>query len=134
MNEMPSAVRPWFCSQCGSSNASAASFCTRCGSPNPLEAMQQPQMYYGAPNMGAQGGYQMAPYVPKRRITYIVLGIFLGTLGIHNFYAGRNSSGVAQLLITLLTFWLVIPVIAVWVWNIIELIAVDKDGRGLPMN
>lgn len=134
MNETPSAVRPWFCSQCGSSNASAASFCTRCGSPNPLEALQPQQMYYGAPNMAAQGGYQMAPYVPKSRVAYIVLGIFLGTLGIHNFYAGRNSSGVAQLLITLLTFWLVIPVIAVWIWNIIELVTVDKDGRGVPMN
>jgi len=54
-------------------------------------------------------------------------------LGIHNFYAGRNGSGIAQLLITIFTFWLIIPIFIIWLWVIIEVIVVNRDGRGQPM-
>ena len=67
---------------------------------------------------------------PKQRITYILLGIFLGGLGIHNFYAGYSGRGVAQLLISLLIGWLVLPLIAVWIWVIIEVCTVNKDAEG----
>ncbi|MBE6358117.1 MAG: NINE protein [Lentisphaerae bacterium] len=67
---------------------------------------------------------------PKQRITYILLGIFLGGLGIHNFYAGYSGRGVAQLLISLLVGWLVLPLVAVWIWVIIEVCTVDKDAEG----
>src|SRR5258708_28155612 len=44
-------------------------------SPNPLR-------YQYVPPVVAYRG------IPKNRTTYIVLGVFLGFLGIHNFYAG----------------------------------------------
>ena len=68
----------------------------------------------------------------KERIIYILLAIFLGGFGIHNFYAGYTGKGIAQLLITLLLFWLVIPLLVVFVWVIIEIITVTKDAKGVP--
>lgn len=68
---------------------------------------------------------------PKTRIAYILLGIFLGGLGIHNFYAGYTGRGVAQLLITLLSCgWLVF---IVWIWNLIEVCTVTTDASGTQM-
>lgn len=64
----------------------------------------------------------------KSRITYIILGIFFGTLGVHNFYAGRTGPAVGQLLLTLLT--LGFGAIITWIWMIVEIITVTKDGKG----
>ena len=66
----------------------------------------------------------------KSRVVYILLGIFLGFLGIHNFYAGYVGRGVAQLLICLLLGWLVIPLFAVFIWIIVEVCVVNKDAQG----
>ncbi len=77
---------------------------------------------------GAVGG------VAKNRLTYIVLAIFLGSFGIHNFYAGYNGRGVAQLLITLFLGWLVLPWIATVIWSIVEVVVVTHDAKGIPMN
>ncbi|MFN7020658.1 MAG: NINE protein [Phycisphaerales bacterium] len=68
------------------------------------------------------------------RAVYILLALFLGTLGIHNFVAGYTGRGVAQLLITLFTFWLIIPLIAVWIWVLVEICTVTHDRRGVRMN
>jgi TM2 domain-containing membrane protein YozV len=103
-----------FCSNCGNEISDRAAICVKCGVPTS--------------NMTAaiQGG-------SKSRLVYILLGVFLGGLGIHNFYAGRTGRGVAQLLITLFTFWLIVPLIAVWIWVIVEICTVKVDGKGQPM-
>ncbi len=67
------------------------------------------------------------------RGVYIVIGLFLGGLGIHNFIAGRYCPTIAQLLVTVLTGWLILPLLVVFVWVIVELFTVDRDGRGLRM-
>src|SRR6266702_1049762 len=41
--------------------------------------------------------------IPKSRTTYIVLGIFLGALGVHNFYAGYTGRAIGQLCLSVLT-------------------------------
>ena len=71
-------------------------------------------------------------YPPKKRSVYVILGIFLGILGAHNFYANRTGAAVCQLLITLFLGWLEVPLAIVFIWAIIEVIAVDRDGRGTP--
>jgi TM2 domain-containing membrane protein YozV len=83
----------------------------------------------------APAAYQ--PYAPplgygrsyKSRTTYIVLGIFLGALGIHNFYAGYTGRAVGQLCLTVLTLGYL--GIASWIWAIIEICIVEKDSTGL---
>ena len=71
---------------------------------------------------------------PKNRVVYILLALFLGSFGIHNFYAGYIGRGLAQLLITLLLFWLIVPLLAVWIWVIVEMIVIDKDAKGVKFN
>lgn len=66
----------------------------------------------------------------KSRTAYVLLALFLGGLGIHNFYAGRIGCAVAQLLITLFTGWLIFPLLIVGIWAIVDAIAVDEDGTG----
>jgi TM2 domain-containing membrane protein YozV len=75
----------------------------------------------------------------KSRLAYILLGLFLGSWGVHNFYAGRTGPAVAQLMIHVIS----IPLICVWVgaftlwipiiWSIVDIIVVDRDGNNVPM-
>jgi len=65
----------------------------------------------------------------KDRVAYVLLAVFLGNLGIHNFYAGYTSRAITQLLICLLTCG--IGGIATWIWAIIEAITVEQDAAGV---
>jgi len=69
---------------------------------------------------------------PKKRTTYIVLGIFLGMFGAHNFYAGYTGRAVGQLCLSVLTvFYLAI---VSWIWAIVEICVVDKDSTGIQFS
>lgn len=68
----------------------------------------------------------------KPRVAYILLGLFLGVFGVHNFFAGYAGRGVAQLLITICSFGLL--AIAVWIWVIIEICTVEKDARDVAFS
>ena len=65
----------------------------------------------------------------KDRVAYVLLAIFLGGLGIHNFFAGYTSRAVTQLLITILTCG--IGGIVTSIWAIIEACTVTKDANGV---
>jgi TM2 domain-containing membrane protein YozV/ribosomal protein L40E len=108
-----------FCQSCGAIIKKDAEICPKCGvrvKPAPFS--------FGASNPGS-----------KQRLTYILLGIFLGGLGIHNFYAGYTSKGVAQLLITLLLGWLFgLGILIVYIWVIIEIVTVTVDANGEIMS
>ncbi|WP_415856454.1 TM2 domain-containing protein [Sinomonas sp. G460-2] len=41
---------------------------------------------------------------PKSRIAAGLLGIFLGSLGVHRFYLGYTKIGIIQIVVTLVTF------------------------------
>jgi len=69
----------------------------------------------------------------KSRGVYIILGLFFGCLGIHNFYAGHNGRGAAQLIITILLGWVIIGLVITVLWSLIELIAETQDGDGQRM-
>lgn len=70
----------------------------------------------------------------KSRAVYIVLGIFLGCLGIHNFYGRRYVTGFAQLMITLVLGWAVVGIIVTGLWALLEIFTVTKDGTGVKMD
>lgn len=78
----------------------------------------------------AQPGYAqpVSGTTYKSRTTFIVLGIFLGGLGIHNFYAGYTGRAVGQLCLTVLTLGYL--GIVSWIWAIIEICIVEKDSTG----
>ena len=88
----------------------------------PMQPYRQPmhvQPFYGTP--------------PKSRLAYILLALFLGGLGVHNFYAGYTGRGVAQLLLTILLIWTIVVPLAVWIWTIVEMVTVTHDAQGVPM-
>lgn len=69
----------------------------------------------------------------KSKITAGILGIFLGCFGVHNFYLGYNGKAIAQLLITLLSLFLLSWISAIW--GLIEGILIltgniKKDASG----
>jgi hypothetical protein len=65
----------------------------------------------------------------KNRMTFIILGVLLGPLGAHNFFAGYHRKAIAQLLITLLTLGFAGPMM--WVWAVIDVWTVDRDSSGI---
>ena len=75
-------------------------------------------------------------YEPKSKVAAGILAIFLGSLGIHNFYLGYNGKAIAQLLITLLSFGVFSFVSAIWgfIEGILILTgSITKDGNGNPL-
>ena len=70
---------------------------------------------------------------PKSRLAYILLAIFLGGFGVHNFYAGYTTKAVIQLLLTVLLGWTGVVALGVLVWIIIDIIQVTADSNGVPM-
>jgi TM2 domain-containing membrane protein YozV len=68
------------------------------------------------------------PPQPKSRVVFVLLGIFLGAFGVHNFYAGYVKRGTIQLCVTLLTCFY--GALASLVWAIIEICVVNQDADG----
>lgn len=65
---------------------------------------------------------------PKTRVIFVLLGIFLGVFGVHNFYAGYAKKGAIQLCVTLLSCFY--GAVISWIWAIIEICTVNKDAEG----
>lgn len=107
---------------------------------------QAPQGAYGQPG-GQQAYGQVVPGVlPKNMVVAVLLALFLGTLGIHNFYLGYTQKGVIQLVLTVVgwaTSWLLVglvAVLAVAVWVIVDIIQIATrqgpyvtDANGIPL-
>lgn len=68
---------------------------------------------------------------PKSKITAILLAVFVGGFGIHNFYIGKTARATAQLLMTLTLILSFVTLILVLI-DIIKLASdKQKDGQGL---
>lgn len=66
----------------------------------------------------------------KSRGVYIILALFFGLLGIHNFYAGRFLRGALQFIITAALGWFVIGLVITFLWVLIDMFTVTTDGAG----
>ena len=59
----------------------------------------------------------------KNGIIYILLAWFVGTIGLHNFYAGYYWRGTVQLFLTLVSWlFMFIPLLFVAIWVLLELL------------
>ena len=106
-----------YCPNCGAQTMPGATACTNCGVMLVSPAQQQAQMA-GVPS--------------KSKMVAGLLGIFLGGLGIHNFYLGYTGKAVAQLILGIVTCG------AAGIWGFIEGILIlcgkiNKDGKGNPL-
>jgi len=105
-----------FCPNCGQATLPNAAVCTACGC-----------ALATAPAAGA-----------KSKLVAGLLGIFLGWLGIHNFYLGHTKKAVAQLLIGILGACIAIGPMVSGIWGLIEGIQIlcgkiTTDGKGMPL-
>ena len=126
-----------FCTNCGTKIEEGQKKCTNCGkvlkiSSEPIKETKINETNDNTtsiPNTGEK----------KSRILSGLLAIFIGSLGVHNFYLGYTSKAVAQLLLTLVG-WIACgigPLIAS-VWGFVEGImiltgSIDKDANGNPL-
>ena len=74
----------------------------------------------------------MADTPSKSKVAFVLLGVFLGSLGIHNFYVGRTKQGVIQLLITVLSAGMLS--LASWIWAIVDICTINADANGVPLS
>ncbi len=115
------------CPECGKQVSDRAQACPSCGCPiagrGPIGAQQ------------ASSGPRPVIVVaaPTNRWVYIVLGLFLGCLGIHNFYAGYNGKGATQLIITIVLGWFIVGIVITAIWAIVDICTVRNDAKGNPM-
>jgi TM2 domain-containing membrane protein YozV len=76
------------------------------------------------------------PYAPgpetKNKMTFTMLGLFLGSFGAHNFYAGYTGRAVGQMCLSVLTIGFGIPL--AWIWAVIEICLVDRDSAGVQFS
>ncbi len=117
------------CPNCNANLPDGAASCSKCGAI--FYTPVYPQSYSPvnpAPTNPTTNPNQTAGSVPptvfvdssmqKSKMAAGLLGIFLGGLGIHNFYLGYTSRGLIQLLVSLLTCG--VGAIFMEIWGFVE--------------
>jgi len=110
------------CVRCGCAKGTGASYCHNCGNPTVPGA---------AVCTSCGSALQVVNGESKSKMTAGLLGIFLGGLGIHNFYLGYTGKAIAQIALSLC-----FGVGAIW--GLIEGImilcgSINKDAKGNPL-
>nr|UIK90343.1 TM2 domain-containing protein [Arthrobacter polaris] len=86
-----------------------------------------------------QPTYGLAPGVEqKSKVVAGILGILLGYLGIHNFYLGKTKIALIQLLVSVVSFGILAPFMAIWglIEGILILVGHENyrtDANGIPL-
>ncbi len=89
----------------------------------------------------------MAPIAqPKSKIVAVLLALFLGCLGIHNFYLGYTRRGIIELItflagaigIFVVIGFVILPILGIWVFIEFIMILVGSgsyahDSYGVPL-
>ena len=93
------------------------------------QMMQQQMMQQNAMNQQMVNQMKEMNNSDKSRLTYIIIALFLGAWGIHNFYAGHSGRGIIQLILglTLIGCCITVP------WCILDMICTKRDGYGKKM-
>ena len=99
-----------YCHNCAAQTPPGAAVCTNCGAP------------LAVPVQGVQ----------KSKMTAGLLGIFIGSFGVHNFYLGFTNRAILQIVLTVVTCG------AAGLWGFIEGImiltgSINKDANGVPL-
>ena len=123
-----------FCVRCGAMKGVGQKYCANCGAELPVNATACVRC--GCLAAGPAPGQAQSGAAQKSKLAAGLLGIFLGSLGIHNFYLGYTGKAVAQLLISVCTCGIGAAVTGVW--GLIEGIliltgSIAVDGKGVPI-
>ena len=88
-----------YCRECGKKYSDTAAACPKCGYREKSDIK-----------------------VENNIIVYLVLTWFLGFVGIHKFYIGKNGQGIAMLIMGTIGWFLIIPGIVSCVWALVDFI------------
>jgi TM2 domain-containing membrane protein YozV len=82
---------------------------------------------------------QQGVQVSERKwLIAMLLAFFLGAFGVHRFYLGYNTTGIAMVVITLVGFVTLIPLFITGLWALIDFIRIIigsmKDSNGLALD
>ncbi len=114
-----------FCTHCGNELDENKKFCPNCGA-NIEAGKAEANTTTSTTNTGSS----------KSKMAAGLLGIFLGGLGVHNFYLGYTGKAVGQLLISILSCGFLSFISAIW--GLIEGIlilsgSINTDANGNPL-
>lgn len=108
-------------------------YCRNCGHEIPDGAVY-------CPNCSAPVSDTPAVKVGKNRIVVGLLALFLGCLGVHNFYLGYTNKGLTQLLVSVVGGIVScgIATLAMEIWAFVEAIqiftgSINTDANGMPL-
>ena len=106
-----------YCQKCGMQLDNSQAFCPGCGTSVNGESQN------GSTNINPEA---------KSKMAAALLGIFLGSWGIHNFYLGNTSRGIIQIVVTICTCGIG------GLWGFIEGImilagSINTDANGVPL-
>lgn len=121
------------CVKCGVASGNGSSYCPNCG-----------QATMPGANACTSCGVLLAQPVPageqKSKVAAGLLGIFLGGLGVHNFYLGNTSRGLIQVLVCLIGGIVTcgLAAAAMEIWGLVEGImiltgSINTDAKGVPL-
>jgi len=133
------------CPKCGRETQDKTKFCGWCGADmnNPFQTKEKPIQpeVMDEKDIKRQQSNESNPNSnpmqdPKSKLVAGLLAIFVGGLGIHNFYLGYTQRGIIQLILSTVGSILIIGPIIAWLWAFIEGIQIftgeiDRDANGV---
>ena len=121
-----------YCSHCGGEVEKDATVCMKCG--YKIEKAKEEAPASQTPHTASAPTTSQTQ--PKSKVAAGLLGIFLGVIGVHNFYLGYIQKAVAQLILGTIgaCFFGIGPIVS-FIWGLIEGILIlcgniDKDAKG----
>lgn len=125
------------CVKCGVAKGNGSNYCQSCG--KPVAPNAEVCLNCGVKVAGT------ASSQGKSKIAAGLLGIFLGSFGVHNFYLGYTAKAVTQLVLTLVGYVLCCVVVGVFlvmgvgIWGLVEGIMIltgkiSTDAQGIPLS
>lgn len=112
------------------------------GQPVAIPVTQTAGMQAGQPMMTGQpmaapmgqGQMMMMPQnPPKQLLVGVLLALFLGVFGVHNFYLGKTGMGVAQLILTITVVGAIVSLPWALIQSIMILVGSINDADGNPL-
>lgn len=100
-----------YCEKCGAQLNQNQNFCSRCGHSKTNGGVNQPTQNQNSYRQNSESIHNIGS---KSKICAGLLGILVGTFGVHNFYLGYTGKGAAQVLITVLSCGFLCWVSSIW--------------------
>ena len=86
-----------YCLSCGVKKGNGNKYCSNCGTPRKSEN-QDVCLNCGKDFRRPFGGYDGE----KLKLVTLLLAVFIGSFGVHQFYVGKNQRGILYIVLTIL--------------------------------